>query len=400
MPEFAYTARDLSGGKVTGVVSAATSKEAAAALSGKDLFPLQISAASKDASGGRQIRVKARVVAPVYSQLAALIRSGVPLLKSLAILKEQSSNQALAAVLEDVYKRVEEGATLADAMSRHPRAFGDLAVGIVRAGGEGGFLEEALDRVAMFTEQQDELKSRVVGALAYPVFLAVVGTIVVNVLVIFFVPRFEALFARLKSRGELPEITEWLIATSQFLQSYGLFIVAGLVVAGFVIRARLQTEEGKVVLDRLRLRVPQVSSIYLSLAVARFCRVLGTLLAGGVAIVRALEISSGAAGNRVLAAAIRDAADNISAGESLAAPLAACGFFPRNVVEMIIVAEESNSLETVLVQIADSLERETWRRLDLFVRLLEPIMLLLLAIAVLLVVIALLLPVLKMSTTM
>ena len=400
MPDFAYTARDLSGGKVSGVISASNSKEAVAALSASDLFPLEVNVASRDASRGKQIRVKARAIAPVYNQLASLIRSGVPLLKSLAILKEQTSNQALAAVLEDVHKRVEEGATLADAMARHPKAFGELAFGIVRAGGEGGFLEESLDRVAAFTEQQDELKSRVVGALAYPIFLAVVGTVVVNVLIIFFVPQFEALFARLKTRGELPAITEWLIALSEFMQQYGIFVLLGLGVFGYFARARLQTDEGKLLLDRWRLLVPQASTIYLNLAVARFCRVLGTLLAGGVAIVRALEISAGATGNRVLAAAIQDAAENISAGESLATPLAECGYFPRNVVEMIIVAEESNTLETVLVQIADTLERETWRRLDLFVRLLEPIMLLLLAIAVLCVVIALLLPVLKMSTSM
>jgi general secretion pathway protein F/type IV pilus assembly protein PilC len=160
----------------------------------------------------------------------------------------------------------------------------------------------------------------------------------------------------------------------------------------------LRTDEGRLWLDTWRLKVPVVSGIYLSLAVSRFCRVLGTLLGGGVPIVRSLEISADSTGNRVLSTAVREAAENISAGQSLAAPLEASGKFPPDVVEMIAVGEQSNNLETVLPHIADSLERDTWRRLDLFVRLLEPLMLLILASVVLVVVVALLVPVLKMST--
>jgi type II secretory pathway component PulF len=327
-----------------------------------------------------------------------LLGSGVPLLRSLEVIRQQTPHKNLAAVLDDVHSRVEEGATLADAMLRHPRAFGELSTSIVRAGGEGGFLEEALDRLARFTEQQDELKSRVIGALAYPAILFTLGTIVVNVLIIFFVPKFETLFARLKERGELPAVTEWLLWLSDVMQGYGVFIVAGLVIAGVLIRKRLATEDGRMWLDRLRLKVPVASSIYLSLAVSRFCRVLGTLLNGGVPIVKSLDISADSTGNRVLSTAVKDAAENISAGQALAAPLAESGHFPVDVVEMIAVAEQSNTLETVLPHIADSLERDTWRRLDLFVRLLEPLMLLLLAGIVLVVVIALLLPVLKMSS--
>jgi general secretion pathway protein F/type IV pilus assembly protein PilC len=292
---------------------------------------------------------------------------------------------------------VQEGATLADAMARHSRVFGELPTSIVRAGGEGGFLEEALDRLARCTEQQDEIKSRVIGALAYPTILFVLGTLVVNVLIIFFVPKFEALFGRLKDRGELPAVTEWLLWLSSTLQSYGWLIVVGLIVAALAIRSRLATEEGRVWLDRWRLRLPGVSSIYLSLAVSRFCRVLGTLLTGGVPIVRSLEISADSTGNRVLSGAVREAAENITAGQSLAVPLGECGHFPADVVEMIAVAEQSNTLESVLPHVAESLERDTWRRLDLLVRLLEPLMLLILAGVVLVVVIALLVPVLKMS---
>jgi general secretion pathway protein F/type IV pilus assembly protein PilC len=261
-------------------------------------------------------------------------------------------------------------------------------------------LEEALDRVARFTEQQDELKSRIIGALAYPVILICLGTGVVSVLIVYFVPKFENLFARLKERGELPIVTEGLLWLSELMRNYGWLIVAGIVGLAFLLHRYLSTNEGRTWLDRWRLRMPQAGTIYLGLAVSRFCRVLGTLLAGGVPIVRSLEISADSTGNRVLAMAVHDAAENITAGEALAKPLADCGHFPPDVVEMIAVAEQANSLETVLAQISDSLERDTWRRLDLFVRLLEPLMLVLLAGVVLLVVLALLLPVLKMSVAM
>jgi general secretion pathway protein F/type IV pilus assembly protein PilC len=364
------------------------------------LFPLKVSSADGRApSAKRSPKVKARVMASTYGQLAALLGSGVPLLRSLDLLREQTPHKNLAIVLEDVHSRVQEGTTLGDAMARHPRAFGELATSIVRAGGEGGFLEEALDRLAKFTEQQDELKSRVVGALAYPAILLVIGTSVVNVLIIFFVPKFESLFQRLRDRGELPALTDWLLWLSHTMQTYGIVILLALFLAGWYVRKKAQTEEGRVLLDRLRLKVPVVSGIYLSMAVSRFCRVLGTLLGGGVPIVRSLEISADSTGNRVLSAAIRDAAENISAGQSLAAPLGASGQFPADVVEMIAVGEQSNNLEKVLPHIAETLERDTWRRLDLFVRLLEPLMLLVLAGVVLVVVIALLVPVLKMSST-
>lgn len=399
MPDFAYIARDPTGNRVEGTLSAGTEREALASLSARELFPLQVASAEKRSVSVRSHKVRPRVMAATYSQLAALLGSGVPLLRSLEVIRDQTPHKALAEVLEDVHSRVQEGATLADAMARHPRAFGELATSIVRAGGEGGFLEEALERLARFTEQQDELKSRVIGALAYPTILFVLGTIVVNVLVIFFVPAFEGLFARLKERGELPAVTEWLLWLSGTLQSYGVVIVIALVILGLWVRSRLLTDEGRLWLDRWRLRLPLVSSIYLSLAVSRFCRVLGTLLTNGVPIVRSLEISADSTGNRVLTHVVREAAENISAGQSLAVPLAESGHFPADVVEMIAVAEQSNTLETVLPHVAETLERDTWRRLDLLVRLLEPLMLLILAGVVLVVVIALLVPVLKMSMT-
>ena len=176
MPDFAYIARDLTGNRVEGTLAAGNEREAIAALSGRDLFPLKVASADGRAAGAkRSPKVSARVMASTYAQLSALLGSGVPLLRSLEVLREQTPHKNLAVVLEDVHSRVQEGTTLADTMARHPRAFGELATSIVRAGGEGGFLEEALDRLAKFIEQQDELKGKVVGALAYPTILFVLG---------------------------------------------------------------------------------------------------------------------------------------------------------------------------------------------------------------------------------
>jgi general secretion pathway protein F/type IV pilus assembly protein PilC len=399
MPEFAYVARSSSGQRVAGTLSAPSERDVLATLSAKSLFPLEVKAEAQALTfGGR--RIKAQLMATTYGQLAGLLRSGVPLLRSLAVLRDQTSHAGLKEVLTQIHAKVEEGTTLSDAMLRFPKAFSEMAVNMVRAGGEGGFLEDALDRVAVFTEQQEDLKARTIGAIAYPLFLSVIGTIVVAVLIIFFVPMFEPLFDSLRKRGELPLMTTWLLNISSTLASPWILVPILAALFGIAwLRTRLQTESGKLAADRFKLKLPVAGKIFLNMAVSRFCRVLGTLLHNGVPILRSLEISSHAAGNRVLGGAIRRAAENISSGQSLAAPLAASGHFPGDMVEMIAVAEESNTLETVLTGMAEQLERRTWRQLDLFVRFLEPIMLLALAGVVLMVALGLLLPILRMSTT-
>jgi len=381
-------------------VSAGSQREAIVTLTGQHLFPLEVTVSTGQKGRSVSQRVKPQAMAQFYVQLAALLRSGVPLLRSLEVLGRQTSNPALAHTVDDLHNRITEGESLAEAMARHPKAFDELAVSIVRAGSEGGFMEEALERVAKFTDQQAEMKSRVMGAMAYPIFLLVFSVVIVSVLIIFFVPKFESLFSRLREVGELPLLTDWLLWFSDGVIRYGLFLALGIGGLVMLLRAQLSTESGRWFLDRWKLRIPQAGTIYRNLAVARFCRVLGTLLHGGVPIVLALKISSDSAGNRVLSKAINDAAENITAGQSLAAPLMASGHFPSDVIEMIGVAEQSNTLETVLSDVAETLERQTWRRLDMLVRLVEPVMLLVMASQVLVIVVALLMPMLKSAMAM
>ncbi|MGD0898928.1 MAG: type II secretion system F family protein [Thermoguttaceae bacterium] len=400
MTEFTYIARDRSGNATRGTVTAASRREALAALGGRAIYPTRLDNTVPVARHRRVRRVPGSLLAAAYGQLADLLRSGVPLLRSIEVLGNQTSHAALKSVLGEVHRQVEDGASLADAMGHFQALFGEMAVSMVRAGGEGGFLEEALSRVAEFTEAQDDLKKRTAGAVAYPAFLCVMGTIVVVVLMVFFVPKFGDLFKGLREKNEMPILTEALLAVSAWSRSlWALVSLAGLAGGLWYARRWARTDGGRLWCDRAKLAVPFAGSIFLGLAVSRFCRVLGTLLHNGVPILRSLQISRDATGNRVLAAAIGEATENISAGQSLAGPLGASGRFPPAVVEMIAVAEQANNLENVLLTIATSVERNTWRKLDLAVRLLEPMLLAVVAGMVLILVIALLLPVLKMSMT-
>ena len=400
MAEFVYIARNTKGERITGEMSAGNEREVVSALTGRDLFPIEVSEQKETSAIRIRRKPNAQAMTNFYTQLATLLTNGVPLLRSLGILQNQTTSTVLAEVITDIQARIEDGSSIGDAFARHPKVFNDIAVNMARAGAEGGFLEDALSRVGHFTEQQSELKSRTVGALIYPVVLMCVGTLIVTVLLIYFVPLFGEMFDTMRRQGNLPKTTEALLSFSGFLQSWGIWIFAVLAILFFVIRVQLDTDKGRLVADKLKLRLPLFGSIFQSLAVARFCRVLGTLLGNGVSILKALEISRHATGNRVLSDTIEQATENITAGESLAVPLTKSGQFPETVTEMISVAEEANTLDTVLVNIADGLESRTSRKLDLMVRLLEPLMLMVMAFIILMIVIALLMPIMNMGTAM
>jgi general secretion pathway protein F len=403
MASYKYTARERTGGQVTGVLAAETVQDVARQLRERSLFPVKVEQSFdlKDvAARTRSRRVKPRVLAKFYSQFADLLRSGVPLLRALQLLRKQSSNQALAEILDDITKQVADGVSTADAMKAHERTFGELAVSMVRAGQEGGFLEDVFKRIAVFTERQEELRAKVVGALAYPVMLLLIGFSVVGLLIVYFVPKFERIFDRLRERGELPAATEFLLAFSALLQSYGLWILGAFAVAIYFARMQLSTPEGKRWFDGVKLKAPLFGPVFRDLAITRFNRILGTLRRNGVPILASLKIAKDSTGNELMREAIDKAAENVKQGDKLATPLRLSKVFPPDVVEMIEVAEESNNLENVLIESADSLEAQTTRQLELAVRFLEPLMLLVMAAVTLVVVLALMLPIFKMSSAM
>ncbi len=404
MPDFQYTARDNTGVLVTDVQSGASRQEVLRALAQRNLFPVSVDEMEDAGYAEGDVRVGAAHVAIFLTQLADLLRSGVPLLRSLELLERQSTSTKLRAVVQSVRESVADGNRLYEAMERHPRTFDELATSMVRAGEEGGFLEDVLQRIAAFMEHQQELRARVLGAMVYPAFLLAMGIVVVAGMLVFFVPKFEPMFDRMEQQGTLPFATTLLLSLSGYARGYGVVILLALGAVAFFVYGWLQSEDGRMAFDRFRLWGLKLGRteigfgpIVRTLAIARFCRILGTLLANGVPILQSLDIAKDATGNRVLALAIGEASENVTAGKALAEPLRESGQFPEQTVEMIAVGEEANNLEQVLVDVAENMERQTNRKLDLFVRMLEPVMLTAMAGVILFVVVALMLPILQSS---
>ncbi|RLT07162.1 MAG: type II secretion system F family protein [Planctomycetota bacterium] len=401
MPDFKYLAKAMTGKQVSGTLTAASEKDALAGLAAKSLFPISVmlTEQSKQQASTGSRRVSAKYLTVFYNQLADLLKSGVPLLRSLQLLEDQTSHATLKFVIQDVREQVADGTRLNDSMRRHPKTFNFLTVSMVKAGEEGGFLEDVLARIAAFNDQQEELKGKVTGAMVYPLFLMSVGLTIVTIMMVWFVPKFAAIFGRMQDQGTLPWATTTLLAVSDVIQAYGLLILFAVVGAGAGTIVYFRSIEGARNLDKWKLKIPGLGGILQNLAVARFCRMLGTLLKNGVPILQSLRIAKDASGNVILAEAIGNAADNVSSGQSLAVPLRSSGQFSRDLIEMIAVGEEANNLENVLIGVADNLEKRTSRRIDMVVRLLEPVLLLVMAVVVTFVIAALLLPVLNLSTT-
>lgn len=395
MPTFDYIATDASGMKQSGSLTAANRQDALTTLSRRSLIPLKLHESTARTPLWNRVSGKDR--AAMFSLLADLLESGVSLVKSLDILVEQTSHPKLKSILQEVQAHVVDGAALADAMTEQRDVFNDLSISMVRAGEEGGFLEDSLKRIASFTEKQDAMRGKVLGALAYPMFLLVVGTLVVVGMIVFFVPRFAPLFDRLQASGELPIPTVLLLGLSEFLCNFGIWIGLALFLAGMALVRFATTDLGREMCDAAKLRTGMLGTIFRQLAIARFCRALGTLLANGVPMLKSLQIAREATANRILSVAIANVSENVQSGRSLVEPLAACRQFPTEILEMIHVGEQSNRLETLLVDIADKLEDRTQRKLDVLVKLIEPSLMLVMALLIGFLVVALLLPVFESS---
>ncbi len=401
MPNFTYIARTMSGQDVKGLISADSRSDVMSILTQRSLFPMTVAPAKQPLFNFKFSRpVRAELLAATLTQLSDLLSNGVPLLQALDLLAQQANHDRLKEVLADVRGRIADGKQLHEAMGSHRDVFSDLTLSIIRAGTEGAFLEAALQQTAEFLERQEELRAKIKGAMAYPAFLAVAGSTVTLVLIVFFVPKFSELFASLERQGTLPTPTVILLWLSDFLGRFGIVVAMG--VAGLIALARrwAASPNGRQKLDGIKTKVPVFGPIVLNSAVSRFCRILGTLLRNGVPMLKALEISSDSAGNIVLGDAIRKSAENISAGESLSTPLTKCGLIPSNIMAMISIAEEANNLEKVLSNVADGIDKKVARQLDTMVRLIEPALLMVMGGAVLFVIVALLLPVFEMSTSM
>ncbi len=393
MATYEYLARTPGGKEVRGRLDADNEAAALRALDDRELYPVRVDEQAPAAAPRFLGRIKPALVGVVYGQLADLLRAGVPMLRALETLARSVSNQRLKTILVSVRDDVASGQTLADALAAHPATFPSLHSAMVRAGERAGFLEDVLTNLSEFLERQDELRSKVRGALIYPSLLTGLGVVALIVVLTVLVPRFRPLFTGM----DLPAPTLVLFALSDLLTVRWPLLLALAVLAALGLRAFVRSDWGRLRWERLKMRIPVFGRAVRMVAITRFCRILGTMLANGVPILQTLQISKDAAGSVVMGESIEKAAENVRAGEPLARPLKDSGVFPPEIIEMIAVAEESNQLEKVLLHVAETVERRTNRQVDQAVRLIEPLILILLATTIGFVAVGLLYPIFTIS---
>jgi general secretion pathway protein F len=395
MATFKYIVRRVDGRESQGTLVAENESAALRSLSQQGLFPIKV---WKDQVGGSGLRITRRVrlseLSNFYNQLADLLRAGVPILRSLDVLAKQDQRRTISGVVKELREDVSGGVTLADAMEKHSFVFSELHVGMVRAGEQGGFIEPVLHRLAQFVDQKDQLRNKVISSMIYPVFLLIVGLAVVMVMTIYFLPKLEPMF---KGMEEMPALTLAVLGFGKAVEAYYLPMIFGLIIVVAMLLPYIRSEKGRQKWQMLQLHLPVVGKIMKMVAICRFCRIFGTLLGNGVPMINSLNISRESAGNAVMARIIGEAAESVRSGKGLSNALLESRLFPSDIVDMIAVAEESNRLATVLVEIADTQEARLARKIDVAVRMLEPVMLLVVFGLVFIIALAVLLPILQIS---
>jgi general secretion pathway protein F len=408
VPVFEYRGVDASGKSQKGYVDAESARAARLQLRGHGVYPTELREGASDAVASAversrfelrlpQLGVSLTDQAVATRQLATLVGAGVPLVTALGAVSEQSENARLKAEFGRVRDRVNEGASLADAMGSGP-VFSELYVSMVRAGEAGGALEGILERLSGYLEAQVRLRNKVSAILVYPIFMLVFTCVIVAVLVTFVLPQITSLLESLDQ--ELPLYTRMIIAGSDWLRSYWWVLLGIVAAAAMGFRAFVATERGRLAWDTTVLRLPIVGRVARVVAVSRFSRTLETLLAGGIPIVRAMDVGRDVAGNVVLGAAIDRARESITEGASIAAPLRQSGEFPPMVTQMIEVGEQSGQLEAMLAKVAETYDEEVETTVSRFTALLEPVLILVMVGIVLFIILATLQPVMKLTTSL
>ncbi|MBL9136288.1 MAG: type II secretion system F family protein [Verrucomicrobiales bacterium] len=323
---------------------------------------------------GKSTKITARMLENFTRLLSSLLAAGVPLSRALVILHKESSTPTAGAKWKEIHDLVVDGMSLADAMAKFPDTFPRVYVAMVEAGETGGFLDIVLSQIADFQARDKEMKGKVMAALLYPVILLVLAIGVLVLLLVFFIPRFQTIFAGFG--GHLPLLTQMIVATSDLLRHYGLFLAVGIVVGVALVRNWLVSAAGRRAWEGAILRLPMIGPLVAQFAMARFCRMLGTLLGAGVPLINGLNVARRSIGNQILVDAVAHSIDRVKEGKALGPSLSECRtLFPGSVLEMIAVAEESARLDKELVRIADVTEGDLDRQLRTVVALAEPLML-------------------------
>lgn len=408
MPVYQYRGYKADGASATGIVDAESPKVARLKLRKDGVFPTEMAeqeGATKTViprSSSRLIAGVARSpvltvtdVALMTRQLATLLVAGLPLVDALGVLMDQTEKKGVKGLLADVREAIRGGASYSVVLERYPRDFSSIYVHMVRAGEASGALDQILFRLAEFLEKQLALKNKVTNAILYPAIMLVVGTLVLFFLVTFVVPKITAVFAH--SKQALPWPTIVLMEISQFCSDYWMVLLAGILMGIWGLRRFKQTETGRVLADRLLLRLPLIGQVARMVSISRLASTLATMLSSGVQLLEALDVSRRVMNNRVLEQAVEEARQNIREGETIAEPLKRSGQFPPLVTHMIAVGEKSGEMEEMLRRIGQIYDGEVDRVITRFTSLLEPIMIVVMGVVVLFIVVAILLPIFEMG---
>ena len=398
MSTFVYKVRDRSGKIFTGSMEGENRSAVVSRLREMDYFITSINEKRRSFLISKEItlfkRIKFRDLTIFYRQFATMVNAGLTLVSSLDILIEQVENKTLSSVIKTIKSDVEAGSTLADAFAKQPQVFSEINVSMIRAGEIGGVLDEILNKIADLMEKEYALRQKIKSAMAYPTFIAGAAVIMAIFLLTFVLPQFVGVFAQYG--GELPALTNLLVVlTKLFSQYWYLFFITFAAIV-FAFLAYIKTPNGKLNFDKFKLSAPIFGEINRKTAVARFTRILGTLIKSGVPILEALKVSSNAIGNLVISFAVTNAKTKIKEGQSISGPLAASGVFPPMVTQMIMVGEESGELEEMLINVAKFYDEEVDRSVERLTSIIEPVMMVFIALTVGVMIIAMYLPIFNM----
>lgn len=402
MAKFSYTARDRKGERIEGELEVEDRQAVVARLQTMGFFPVKIEDVTPKSRRGLSIaamrgRVSTAQLVNFNRQLADLVGSGVQMARALQIILNQTHDPMLRDVVVDINKNVQGGDTLARAMQRHPNVFNGMNVAMVRAGETGGMLPDVLQRLADFSEKEEELKGKVLSSLAYPAVMVVAGTAVIIILLTVVIPKITSVYENLNQT--LPTVTQLLIAITDAMAASWWFVLPALLFGVLGLGMFLKTPDGRALYDRAILRIPVIGSIIHGRELSRFCRTLGNLLRNGVPILTALDITKEVISNSLIRTAIDKLPPAISQGASMASVMGEAGVFPETVVSMVAVGEETAQVDEILLKVSDSFENRVDRQLKTLTSMLEPLIILVMGLVVGFIVIAMLLPIMGLDPT-
>ncbi|HET8998405.1 MAG TPA: type II secretion system F family protein [bacterium] len=378
MPVYEYTARDQTGRVLAGAIEAESDQTVTQKLREMGFFITNLQRKTEPVGVGEYFArfrgIGLKDLAVFSRQFATMVNAGLSLVRTLSILEEQTQQKQLKAVIEAVRVDIEGGGTLSSALGKHPQAFSNLYVNMVKAGEAGGVLDEVLIRLAAFLEKELALRQKIKSATTYPILLATAAIAALLFMTVVIIPQFATFFKELGSNAELPLPTQIAMGVSMLIRRFWWALAVAIVAFIYVLRMYVRTPAGRANYDNIKLRLPILGPVNKKIVIARFSRTFGTLVASGVPIMQALEVVGKAIDNVVIARAIEAVRTSIREGESIAIPLAASGMFPPMVVQMVKVGEETGSLETMLTKVADFYDTEIENTVASLTSILEPVL--------------------------